>query len=92
MTREQAVSAIHAAHHPDDHDDMPGTMKWDVNRRWAEKAVNGYVALGILKLDEPENADERATRKAAVALDQRGWSRGFFSVLDDAGLKIVEKD
>lgn len=86
MTREEAILDFQRAFFPN------GTeFSARDDRNYAIRQVDAFVALGLLKLDEPENADERATLKAIAALDKRGWSRGFFSVLDDAGLKIIEK-
>lgn len=65
MTRDEAVNAIHKAHHPEDHGYSTG--KSMSNRHWAEKAVDGYVALGMLKLDEPK-APPSVLRKAEQAL------------------------
>lgn len=85
MTRDEAVDAIHNAHNPGD---LPGELRWDSNRRWAEKAVDGYVALGMLKLDEPKSAYE----KLADAMGIGRWSRNnIMSAIESAGLKIVEK-
>lgn len=66
MTKEEAINAVHKAHHPDD---LPGCLKWDVNRSWAEKAVNGYIALGLLKIDEPKTAAVRLLE----ALQEGEW-------------------
>ncbi len=55
------------------------------------KAIDGFVSLGILKLDEPKSAK----KMAYAAIVTAGWSVGAASetiaILDRAGLKIVEK-
>lgn len=62
-----------------------------LNHVEAGKLVDSLDALGMLKLDEPESAEERATQKALDALHHAGWDNHVLNVFDRAGLKIVEK-
>ncbi len=52
--------------------------------------VDAFVALGILKLDQPKSAEDRAV-EALWATGSRVTPRIVLKGLDDAGLKIVEK-
>lgn len=89
MTRDEAVYAIHKAHNPDDFEEAPPQHKWDSHRDWAIKAVDGYVALGLLKLDPPLTIEQRINR----AINMMGSRRDAGDVkeaLAKAGFKIVE--
>jgi len=56
----------------------------------AEKVIDGFVALGMLKLDPPKSIEHRL-HDAMMDGNTRcsiGW---LFHVLDKAGLKLTEK-
>lgn len=84
MTRDEAIKILVDVV-------FPGEQLEGDNRRKSSNLVDAWAKLGMLKLDEPETADERATRKAIEAIDKQGWSRAVLNVFDAAGLKIVEK-
>jgi hypothetical protein len=77
MTRDEAINifrGVHYSNHPDA----------------SAKAIDGFVKLGMLKLDEPKTVHEKFCEamnqtSTRISLD---W---FFHVLDKAGLKLTEK-
>lgn len=83
MTRDEAIR-VRRAHYVDHSE--------EVALKWAVADVDSYVALGMLKLDEPKSAGERAVD----AMFERG-ARGLIAprhaieAINMAGLKIVEK-
>lgn len=50
MTRDEAIVAFHKITYPDS---SWNTVGWERDRAWSGRAIDGFVALGILKLDEP---------------------------------------
>lgn len=67
---------------------------WDIARGkgdYAPTFIDAFVALGMLKLDEPKSAQQMAY----AAFVSAGWSVTrtveTICLIDSAGLKIVEK-
>lgn len=89
MTRDEAVSAIHQAHHPEDFRGI-ADCETASNRRWAEKAVDGYVALGILKLEEPKTPEAELQEALENEDDHYGLStEQVLAAITRLGLKVV---
>jgi len=84
MTRDEAIEKFsHTRFH------MMG-------ERRSETWIEMFVALGMLKLDEPKSVLRRAESALRVAIqvgspDDPMDAMDVISCLDDAGLKIVEK-
>jgi hypothetical protein len=83
MTRDEAIKILIDTAYPGEPHE--GALLKD-----AKMMIEGWVQLGMLKIERPEQAEERATAKAVMALEKEGWSLGVLNVLDRAGLKVVE--
>lgn len=81
MTRDEAVNVM--------------SEIWGGNRQHAlgESYVDAFVALGMLKLDEPKSAQQKLDALFSLYRleDARLKMHEFLAYLDEAGLKIVEK-
>lgn len=88
MTRDEAIRTWREMLHPEN------GPKWSPEE-WSKKAIDCYVALGMLKLDEPKSLPQKLrdfvmdTRLAQGDAMQRLGN--LKDVLDAAGLRIVEK-
>jgi hypothetical protein len=93
MTRDEAV----AAYIRFTYEDLPRTAaQMRVLHVNAARRIDAYVALGMLKLDEPKSAEDRAIDILAsidskVGLTRFGAATAIIDLLYSAGLKIVEK-
>jgi hypothetical protein len=88
MTKEQAIEAIHRAQVPEDWD-MTTNSKFRQNRIYAERAVNGYIALGMFVPAEPKTVEQEAVA-ALEANRPPGWGSVIIRDLASAGFKIVK--
>ena len=66
---------------------------WAPSNKEAGKAISTYVALGMLKLDEPKSVEERAKTviNNAVLGNPYAHAEMILSAIKMAGLQIVEK-
>jgi hypothetical protein len=85
MTRDEAIDLHKKAMWPEGDNGA---------RAWSATAIECYVALGMLKLDEPSDA-KTAAQKLAEELDACGYSTGEINEVFDcavrANVKIVSK-
>jgi hypothetical protein len=58
---------------------------------YASDWVDLFIALGMLKLDEPKSAEERVRDQARCEDIYDFKTELFMRVVDHAGLKIVDK-
>ena len=81
MTRDEAIRTYR------------GVCNWDPSNKEAEKVINVYVALGMLKLDEPKSVEERARTviNNAVLGNPYAHAEMILNAIKFAGLQIVEK-
>lgn len=90
MTRDEAIEI-----------ELKSSMGWkpvDMSvqtlRQAASETIDAYVALGMLKLEEPEPVDRRANYAMNKIIFEKKASLcagDLHQALDRAGLRIVEK-
>ena len=78
MTRDEAARIV--------------VEKCSVHRGKAGEFLDTLVALGVLNLDEPMSALEIYYKTASEYFNSSIEANEFKLVLEEAGLKIVEKD
>jgi hypothetical protein len=93
MTRDEAIKAFHMAMFPADDASGLTTAGHDRNHLLSERAINAYVALGLLDLDEPAPASVRLADK----IRSMGWlvsakdpHNVIKTALEESGLKVVD--
>ena len=80
MTRDEAIKKFAEGHN-------------NYQTGWAERWVDMFVSLGMLKLDEPKSLDARINYAINYEMcsNKTVQAREIKAALDRAGLKIVEK-
>jgi hypothetical protein len=79
MTRQEAIKTM-------------ASSGWFGPDEVTEKWIDIYVALGMLKLEEPKTLQHRiCDALSGVKVGQSGWVDDITVALMDHGLKIVEK-
>lgn len=94
MTKDEAVEIFHKITYPENTVGMPSNPhKFSADRRWSIRAVDGFIALGILKVDDPppRSPTERAV-DAMFGYGDNGMitPRHAIEAIQKVGLKIVE--
>lgn len=91
LTREEAIKKFHEITYPETYDDVGVTLgsAFHRDRKWAEKAIAGFEALGLIKFKEPEED------AYALALDvngdiQRVSLNSLRTSLESMGYQIVK--
>lgn len=90
MTREEAIRTFQNITYSDEGEISAG-VKFGQDRRWSERAIDGFVALGMLKLDEPKGLLDRVEGVIVEIPKNERYAATIINALDVAGLKIVEK-
>ena len=96
MTRDEAIEKLHKHQFGDNpllSDELDG-----VNVKCSANFIDAFVALGMLKVDEPQNKRALMLDKICYALEKAGVNYDRFGVavslldhhLPSTGLKIVE--
>jgi len=88
MTRDEAIKIFHGAMFADEAATSAGAAR---DLKISERAISAYIALGMLKLDDPRDEIIKRARDAILGLAREDRnSIAVLSALEAAGLKIVE--
>ena len=80
VTRDEAIEAVRKAHRLSD-----GTEP-----DWVQHHLDAYVALGMLRLDEPKSINDRL-HDQLVRTSIGHFYGTLLNAIDAAGLKLTEK-
>lgn len=84
MTRDEAINTFFSTMYPN-------STRPIIDKQWAEQAINTYIKLGMLKVEEPTPAIDKLFAQLSVIPLQDRTSGVLLICLEKAGVKVVDK-